>query len=87
MSVQSHVEDIHKNQVMQNNILAESVTYAFGELEESVLTNVYDRWERVLDLIIKGSGDNNLVEKDRGKKSVVEEYIVTDNLTTASTKV
>ena len=83
MSVQSHVEDIHKNQVMQNDVLAESVTYAFGELEESVLINVYDRWETVLDLIIKGSGGNNLVKKERGKKSVVEEFIVTDNLTTA----
>ena len=82
MSVQSHVEGIHKHQVMQNDVLAESCVYAFGELEESVLNNVYDRWVKVLDLIIKGDGDNNLVEKDRGKKAVVEEIITTDTLTT-----
>ena len=55
MVVQSYVKYIHKHLVMQNDVKNTSVQYAFNELEQNSLKNIYERWEKVLDLIISGN--------------------------------
>ena len=45
------------------------------------LQYIYNRWMKVLNLIVKGKGDNQLVERCRGKSEKVEElvYVNTSN--------
>ena len=62
MAVQSKVEELHKNLTMQNGILAESVQSAFVNLSQNVLSNIYERWEKVFSIIMKASDDNSKVE-------------------------
>ena len=51
-TIQSDVEDIHQF----NDVLACSVEEAFMKLSLTKLDNIYDQWERVLELILKKSG-------------------------------
>ena len=55
---------------MDHDVLASSVEEAFHSLPSSKLTNIYNRWECVLDLILKNSGGNDLAETCRRKNSV-----------------
>ena len=79
VSVQSNVERIHRTLVMQNDVLSESITSAFENLSAVTLNNIYDRWVKVLDLILKGEGDNELVEKCRKKNEKVEDIVYVKN--------
>ena len=49
------------------NALALTVNKAWEELEPVKLTNVFNRWKLVLDLIIDDEGGNRKVESKRGK--------------------
>ena len=65
--MQSDVEEIHRRLVIDADVLANSVEQAFCNLDTNKLNNISDRWERILDLILKNSGGNDLVERCRGK--------------------
>ena len=75
MSIQSQVESIHRQLVMQNDVLAGSVEEAFENLSEQMLHNIYERWVLVLDLMIRDEGGNKLVEKCRRKDDKVEDFV------------
>ena len=46
------------------------VVEAWEMIDSEKLTNVAAQWIKVLHLIIKGAGTNDLVETERGKKFV-----------------
>ena len=69
MALQCHMEQIHKERVMRNDILACSVSEAYTKVDHMVLTRVYERWKLVLRLIIAGKGTNNLVESHRSLRA------------------
>ena len=65
MAVQSEVEFEHRDKVMQPDVLAQSIGIVFYHLDKKALHNIHERWLVVLDLMIKGKGDNELVETHR----------------------
>ena len=67
MAIQSVVEKLHFGCMKENNALARTVDKAWEELEPVKLTNVFNRWKLVLDLIIDDEGGNRKVESKRGK--------------------
>ena len=78
MVVQSEVERIHRLLVMWTDVLAETIELAFDILEEEVLFNIHRRWLKVLKLIIKGKGNNQLVEKSRNKYDKENDLVSVD---------
>ena len=80
MSIQSVMERIHRTLIMKNDQLAVSINTAFDVSDSKVLKNVYNRWKLVLDLIIKGEGGNQLVERCRNKGDKVEDLVYVDEL-------
>ena len=68
-ALQAKVEAVHKKLVMMPNVLSNLVTTAFQQLSSETLVKIAKRWELVLDLIVKGKGSNDLVEKCRGLKA------------------
>ena len=77
VSVQSMVENIHRQLVMKNDVLMDSVDRALGRvgLESEALNNIYNRWVKVLQLIIQGKGDNSFVESCRQKYEKVTDVV------------
>jgi hypothetical protein len=70
MSLQSEVEDKHRNRHMKVDVLARSVEEVFREYDGiKRISNIHARWKEGLELIVLGKGGNDLVEKKRGKKS------------------
>ena len=67
-AIQHVVEQLHRLRVMSCDSLAKSVVEAWEKINSEKLTNVAARWIKVLHLIIKGAGTNDLVETERGKK-------------------
>ena len=65
-TIQSVVEWIHRERRMDGNELAKTVIEAWETFDTTKLTRIANRWIKVLDLIIKGGGTNDLVEKERG---------------------
>lgn len=59
-------------------MLAETIELAFDILEEEVLFNIHRRWLKVLKLIIKGKGNNQLVEKSRNKYDKENDLVSVD---------
>ena len=72
MAIQAVVESQHKFKVMQPDVLAATIEQAFFNLDQEKLLNIHARWLTVLDLIVKGKGDNVLVEACRGKTNFVD---------------
>ena len=68
MALQSIVEKKHRLLLLNKDVLAKTVEAAFLCLDHNVLTRIYERWIKVLDLIITDKGNNDMVEKDRGLK-------------------
>jgi hypothetical protein len=67
MSLQHVVETLHRNRVMNESALAETVLEAFDKFDGyQKLGAIARRWELVLDLILDDDGGNNLVETKRG---------------------
>ena len=70
-TIQSQVEEHHCKHVMCNNVLAESAKYAFQHmLDSDKLLNIYHCCCKVLHLILKIHGGNELVESCRGSADV-----------------
>ena len=69
MALQCIVEKKHRLKLMDKDILAKTIEENFACLLEDVLERIHTRWLKVLDLILKDSGSNDLVEKDRGLTS------------------
>ena len=69
VAIQSDVENEHRMKVMQSDVLSESSHSAFWHLNEETLTSIHDRWVSVLDLMVKGEGDNQNIETHRGKNN------------------
>ena len=67
MAFQNVVEKLHFGCMKEPNALARTVNKAWEELEPAKLTNVFNRWKLVLDLIIDDDGGNQKVESKRGK--------------------
>ena len=65
------IEWLHKQWLTNADVLADMVVEAWDEFDAMKLTNISNRWEKVLHLIIKGDGSNDLVEKERGLKSTL----------------
>ena len=66
MTIQSVVEWMHRQRGMNCESLARTVMEAWDAFSVEKLGKVATRWEKVLRLIIKGSGTNALVETERG---------------------
>ena len=67
MAFQNVVEKIHAGKVRERDALARTVEEAWSEMDPVKLTNVWNRWRLVLDLIIEDDGGNRKVESKRGK--------------------
>jgi len=65
-TIQSLVEKVHRQKVMQADILCKSVDEAWESFDSEKISKVATRWVKVLRLIIKGNGTNDLVESERG---------------------
>ena len=66
MSLQSLVERLHKGKVMQCDELSKTVMSAFDKISKEILHKVYTRWRLVLNLIISGKGNNEVVKEHQG---------------------
>jgi hypothetical protein len=67
MSIQHVVERLHRNRVMNERALSDTVLEAFDRFDGFMkLGAIARRWELVLDLILEDDGGNNLVETKRG---------------------
>ena len=67
MTIQSVVEELHRQRLMNEDALADTVMQAFEEFDGNTkLAAINARWELVLDLIIEDKGGNDLVETKRG---------------------
>jgi hypothetical protein len=67
MSLQSHVEKLHRNRTRDPDGLAVSVKQAWDHLPVETIQKVFDRIPVVLQLIVEGDGDNINVEDRRGR--------------------
>ena len=67
MAFQNVVEKIHAGKVKEKDALARTVEAAWLEMGPVKLTNVWNRWRLVLDLIIEDGGGNRKVESKRVK--------------------
>jgi hypothetical protein len=65
-TLQAIVERMHRLKRMDTDALARTVHECFDKVEPEKIDRIYNRWEYVLDLIIKGGGTNDLVESNRG---------------------
>ena len=67
MALQSKVETIHCDKVMQSNQLSKSIHQAFAEITPDILTKIHEHLKLVLHLIELGKGTIKVVEEHRGK--------------------
>jgi hypothetical protein len=66
MSVQSHVERMHRNRRRDPDSLAVTVQEAWDHLPAATITKIFARIPVVLQLIVDNHGENDLVETRRG---------------------
>jgi hypothetical protein len=70
MSIQSDVENLHKERHMKVNVLAKSVEEVFRHYDSyEHIMNIDKKWKLNMQLILLGKGGNDLIECKRGKKS------------------
>ena len=67
MALKSVVEKLHFHQQNEIGALCRTVTRACEELNAIKLTNVYERWKMVLDLILKDDGGDRFIKSNHGK--------------------
>ena len=65
MALQSVVEKLHHDQRQELNALCSTIEKAREELDMVKLTNVYERWKMVLDLILKDNGSSKFIQANR----------------------
>ncbi len=66
MSLQSHMEKLHRNRTRDPDGLAVSIKQEWEQLPVETILKVFDRIPIVLQLIVEGNGDNVNVEDRRG---------------------
>ena len=67
MTIQSMVEELHQQQLMNKDALADAVMQAFVEFDERIkLAVIAACWELILDLILEDNSGNDLIEMKRG---------------------
>ena len=66
---------------MQADVLSQSVDEAWELFDSEKMTKVATRWVKVLRLIIKGDGSNDLVESERGLSGITS--ILNDEISPA----
>ena len=71
VTIQSVVEWMHRQRLMNADVLAGTVFEAWDAFDARKLSNISGRWEKVLHLIIKGARSNDLVEQERGLTSTL----------------
>lgn len=64
---------------MQPDVLAKTLENTFWGVEPQMLSNIHDRWLRVLKLIVKGKGSNQLVEIWRKKDDNVDDLVYVED--------
>ena len=67
VSLQSAVEKHHRKIRTEKEALARTIEEVWETFDGSVFQKVYERWLKVLDLIISDNGDNRLVDSHRGE--------------------
>ncbi len=67
-SVQSWVEEKHKNKAMLVDALAASAIEAWHHLPEETIFNVFGKVPQVLRIIVEDDGRNDRVEERRGRR-------------------
>ena len=67
MAIQNVVEKFHIGNMRHTESLARTVEKAWTEFEPVKLTNVWNHWRMILDLIIDDEGGDRLIESKRGK--------------------
>jgi hypothetical protein len=70
MSVQSSVEERHKNRHHDPDRLAETVQDAWHNLPDPTITRIFNRIPVVLQQIVSSGGDNITVEERRGHRNI-----------------
>ena len=70
MSIQSLVEERHKNRHHDPDRLAETVQEAWNNLPEPTITRIFNRIPIVLQQIVNSGGDNITVEERRGRRNI-----------------
>jgi hypothetical protein len=63
---QSIVDRLHRLKRMDVEALSCTIQEAFRMIDIEKITRIYEQWEYILDLIIKGEGTNDLVEMNCG---------------------
>jgi hypothetical protein len=70
---QAIVEWMHRLKQMDVDTLTQMVVEAFRLVDCDKISQIYDRWEYVLELIVvQGDGTNDLVESNRGLRKSLE---------------
>ena len=72
MTVQSKVEKYHRRKIKKHDSVSQSVNNAWRDVEEHKLTKIWDRFLKVLDLIIQDQVGKNLLESNRGLNGITE---------------
>ena len=67
MALQNVVERLSIRNRKEVEVLARTVKEAWNKFEPQKLTNIWNRWRMVLDLIIEDEDGDRLVESRRGK--------------------
>ena len=67
MAIQNVIERLSVHNRKEVDVLARTVNEAWDKFEPQKLTNIWNRWRMVLDLIIEDEGGDRLVESRRGK--------------------
>ncbi len=70
MSIQSHVENRHRDRCRDPDSLAATVREAWENLTRETIQRVFDRIPIVLELIVGSGGDNVTVEDQRGRHNM-----------------
>ena len=61
------VEKKHRHKRADIKALASTIKNSWEDFDSSVFQKVYDRWLKVLNLIIADGGDSTLVDSARGE--------------------
>ena len=77
MSLQSAVEKQFRGSRNDSKALVKKIEETWALYDSSIFYHVYERWGKVLQLVIDDKGDNRMVESNRGKLfSAADENVV-----------
>ena len=67
MAVHSWVEKCHRGRRSNRDALWFTIEQAWHTMDSRVFANVYERWKKVLKIVVADDGDNKLVDTARGE--------------------